>query len=281
MLVKDAFNVSTKTGDLGVEIEVEGSNLPNAGNKSAYWNITEDNSLRGENREFVYKKPLTLDKVSSSLDELYMMFESYKSSVDYNHRAGIHVHVNVQELTLRQLVSFISIYCIYEQSLLNFCNPFRRKNHFCLSTADATFIIEVLKSTLQSGEVSNLASDEIRYCSINLTSLSKYGSVEFRSLESTGDKEKIINWCSLLLKMRDYAKTVDLPTDLFNTASGAGHEEFTKQVFGEMFPVISSLVTYSTFYGGIRNIQHAVHSINWTSKDLNIFSKTKNVFLAP
>lgn len=281
MLVKDVFNVTPVDGDVGIEIEVEGSNLPPSGSKSVYWRITEDNSLRGENREFVYKKPLCIDKVSDSLFELQVMFDKCNSTVDYNHRAGIHVHVNVQDLTLRQLIAFISLYCIYEQSLLNFCNPFRRKNHFCLSTADATFIVELLKVTLQSGEVNSLSTDEIRYCSINLTSLFKYGSVEFRSLESTGDSDKVIDWCNLLVKMRDYSKTVSIPTDLFYTASGAGHEEFTKQVFGEMFPVISPLVTYSTFYGGIRNIQHAVHSIDWTSKDLNIFSKAKNVFLAP
>jgi hypothetical protein len=280
MLVVDAFKRTPMPGDVGLEIEVEGSDLPPTNTGSTYWRITKDNSLRGvDNREFVFKKPLSLSYIRDALKELEGLFKEFDSEVDYSHRAGIHCHINVQNLTLRQLVSFLTLYAIYEESFINFCAPSRKGNHFCLSMSDASYLITRIREVLTKGDLRGFVDDDLRYASMNVTSLSKYGSVEFRALESTPDQDKIYNWCAMLISLREYAKTVVNPTDLFAQASGTGPEGFSKQVFGLFYPVIKDQITYETFYNGIRNIQHAIYSIDWTKSDLNIFKKQKNVFL--
>lgn len=48
-------------GDVGIEIEVEGKNLPKHFEK--YWRVEADGSLRGEdNAEYVLEKPSPLSK---------------------------------------------------------------------------------------------------------------------------------------------------------------------------------------------------------------------------
>jgi hypothetical protein len=279
VLIRDILKLKPVDEDVGVEIEMEGQDFPEHGETYGNWHLTEDNSLRGESGEFVLRKPVFIKDLPKALDQLQDTLDYHETVVYNSHRAGVHVHINVQNLSLRQLVAMVALYSMFEKGLMTYCDPTRRGNHFCLPFSDASGVLDLFKESLESGRLLLLKNDDIRYSNFNFTSLFKYGSVEIRSLESTQDFSKINTWANLLLCLREFAKTVKVPTDLFATASGAGYNGFVEKVFGKWADIIRPLMNENDFYDGIRNIQHTVHAIDWTSHDLNIFSLKKNIFL--
>jgi len=172
MLV-DVLKLSPETGEIGLEIEVEGANLPSGEDVKAFWKQEVDPSLRGESCEYVLKKPVSRDYVGIALACLKDAYKKKKSVISKGHRAGIHVHVNVQDLSPKQLVSFATLYFMFEECLIRFCADSRLGNHFCLRVSDANYIVDLLTQAVSTGNLRHLHTDDIRYSGLNFTSLFK------------------------------------------------------------------------------------------------------------
>lgn len=269
-----------KYGEIGIEIEVEGKDLPNHDDMPVkkVWRVEVDPSLRGESREYVLDKPVNREDVMSSLEVLKQAYKNCKSKIFDTYRAGIHIHVNVQDMTPKHLMNFIFLYLMYEEALVDFCDKTRRGNHFCLRCTDATYLADKIAQAVSSGDLKVLNDEDIRYASINLMSLFKFGSVEFRALETTSDWKKVENWTKLLLCLKDAASTFNDPTEIIGQFSSNGFDGFSRTIFKEMFPIMQKLITEQNLYNGIRNIQFAAYSRNWSSVNLNIFKSTEDVF---
>lgn len=195
--VAKLFKNTQVLGDAALEIELEGQNLPTK-DSSGYWKVVEDGSLKG-GLEYVMRVPGNLQYVEDSLDILLNLLK--KSKVNDSYRAGIHCHINCQELTMRQLVNFICCYALVEDYLIDWCDPRRKGNHFCLKIKDAEFLPYTISKFIRTGDIKHIQTDNIRYSAINLLSLFKFGSLEFRALESTCDKAKILKWVNVLLNL--------------------------------------------------------------------------------
>ena len=122
------------SGDIGVEIEVEGIGIPAA---RKYWSNEEDGSLKGESREFVLKEPSTLEGVKDALGYLDALYTANETTVHDSVRAGVHIHINCQKLTMTQLYNFMVVYLILENVLVKWCGNYRQGNLFCLKASDA------------------------------------------------------------------------------------------------------------------------------------------------
>lgn len=262
-------------GEVGIEIEVEGENLPTSGKFLDHWRVERDNSLRGEAFEYVLSNPVAREEVEGVLHALEKAYRSKGSKVHDSFRAGIHVHVNIQDLSPKQLMNFIFLYFMYEEPLIDFCAPSRRGNHFCLRAKDANYLCETLTTCIEEGNLQRLNSDDFRYSSINLLALFRYGSLEFRALESSRDWDKIQTWINLLLSLKDAAQTFHCPTDIIGGASVDGFEEFSRKVFGKNLKKISKHLSDDKLYEGIRNVQFAAYSRDWSAVNLNIFKAAK------
>lgn len=70
MNVIDFYGNKPQEGSYGIEIEVEGVNLPAVANN--VWTTTHDGSLRGESAEYVLKKPLDIDKVEIEIGRAHV-----------------------------------------------------------------------------------------------------------------------------------------------------------------------------------------------------------------
>lgn len=281
-MLASLLGVTETSGEIGVEIEVEGSRLPNSDMVGKLWRCEADPSLRGESCEYVLRKPLDRPEIALALDALSKAYDRNRTSVTNGYRAGIHIHVNVQDLTPRQLINFITLYFMFEECLIRFCEQSRLGNHFCLRVSDASHIVTLLTTAITTGNLRILNTDEIRYSSLNLTALFKYGSVEFRALESTNDWGKILTWIDLLLSLKKHAKTVENPTDLLGNCSAEGPEKFAKTVFGKFYPILKNhlvgLDVEELIYEGVRNIQFPIFSRDWNLKNLNIFRLQEDIF---
>jgi hypothetical protein len=260
----------------GVEIEVEGTNLPRRLN-SDLWRVELDGSLKAtEAWEYVTPGPLSLEGVKSSLDYLASEYTRHRSVVDDSIRAGVHVHMNVQEWNIKQVVTFVTIYYILEDILMKHCGENREGNLFCLRARDAEFVLFRLLRSLKEQNLKYLKDDMIRYSSLNYCSLFKYGSLEFRGMRGTGDLDAIYEWVEIIDELRTSSLKFDTPVDVVSTMSGDGEIAFLNRILptkGHLFKFdgIEHSIQEAT-----RRVQMIAFGVNWATIDkqsVNIFKK--------
>lgn len=233
MNVMKLFNVrrACKTsGELGVEVECEGSNLPF---ESHRWNGEYDGSLLdGESREYVLKKPLSLLGVYQAIKELDNLFTDCKVKLKDSVRAGVHVHVNMQDSSKAQLFNLITLWAVFEDVLLDRCGAYRKGNLFCypLSRSDNVFNI-MMKAAEDSGQLRYFSSDQYRYCAVNVVSLSKYGSLEFRAMRTPRNVTDVYQWAKLLLRMKTFSAEFANPREMIDCINDIGVDAFYADVF--------------------------------------------------
>ena len=228
MKLRDKMGLAEKQGDVGIEIEVEGYGLPCA---PVGWMGEHDGSLRGEAIEYVLKKPCARDKVEMYLDRLIDAAEGVEI-LDTGY-AGVHIHINVQELNLTQVVNMICLYLIYEESLIRYCGAEREGNLFCLRNKDAQYLVDSVRTIMRDDKWHKFDSDRLRYAAMNLKALATYGSIEFRAMRSTMDKGVLMPWVNALLRLRDYAQKFSSPIKIVEAASGQGLDYLFEEIFGD------------------------------------------------
>jgi hypothetical protein len=221
-----------KPGDFGIEIEVEGKNLPNVDDQ--FWKSEADGSLRGESLEYVLKNPITLKNVIPALSSLEEQLAD--SELDFSFRTSVHVHVNVQALSHVQILNMIYTYLLLEEPCMTYCGKERKGNRFCLRLQDAEGILDTLQ-ILFRGDLTTIGfinEDQIRYAAINLGALNKYGSLEFRAMKGNIDVEKLSIWVLALNNIREYAKNSKSPKEILEDFRKLGTKEFLNLVMKEV-----------------------------------------------
>lgn len=256
--IVDLLGLRACDGDVGVEIEMEGKNrFPYEIDK--YWKAEEDGSLRGHSVEYVMRKPLPIDKVDEALEYLKEVLVAAKSKPVYSERAGVHVHVNVQQLTLHQTLTMAFVYYCLEYAMVRYCGENREGNHFCLRAFDAEGVIHTLENVLIENNARYLDDEEIRYASLNFCSLFKYGSLEFRAMETQPDFSKISEWSHMLVKLRDYAAKNE-EVDILFEISSQGPTGWARSIFGEeLFKHINFDGFDRSVMRCMRPVQHLFH----------------------
>ena len=234
MRIRELFGLSQTAGDVGIEIEMEGSNhFPTGDRLPRAWRAESDGSLRGSSIEYILKRPINIDSVGNSLAALRKSLADYNTRVNKSFRAGVHVHVNVQELTFQQVVNFAVLYYIFESTLVKYCGSQREGNHFCLRLKDAEYPLYLLETALDNEDYYLMRTQDIRYASLNFNSMYNFGSLEFRAMETMPDMSKIEDWAKILCKLRDYACSIPNLQDVANTVSMAGPEFLLQTIVGE------------------------------------------------
>ena len=227
--------VEMKTGVLlGLECETEGHRLPQIEN--AFWNTVPDGSLRN-GLEYV-SKPLKETQVGTALTKLHKEITDQGGQVDYSFRCSTHVHINVLDLDHNQLMSMIFLYMMYENVFMNFVAEERVGNRFCLRFQDAQYLTSEVSHFFQRTRQGNLAhaigglrQERLKYAGFNLYTLRKYGTLEFRALEGTNDRQKILNWVKAIIALRTVSTDYNDPVALYNDFL-ADPGSFAEKLFG-------------------------------------------------
>lgn len=207
-------NTNLVSGDVGIEIEVEGTNLPHP---KKYWECTTDSSLRGNSMEYVLTDPMKRSDYKKSLAYFSRISTISRSDIKSSVRCSIHVHVNVQDLTLIELLNFVCLYLVFEGAMSSWCGPGRDGNLFCLKSSEADYMTYLLIKAIQSNNFSILNTPDIRYGSMNLTSIFKYGSLEFRSMgtpKKVHISRKTSDWVECLLDLKERSRMFSDPKEL-------------------------------------------------------------------
>lgn len=255
-------------GEYGVEVEVEGKNLPVRGqfeDFDAYWNVEHDGSLKAaESAEYVFKKPLSLPNVEIALGVLADAYRNAKSKPEESVRAGVHVHVNIQKYSPLELLTFATTYYVLEDVIVHWCGRERVGNHFCLRLQDAEGIVQSLEKACQTKDWRHLNTDQIRYASLNWSSMFKHGSLEFRCMRSTADIREIMMFVHIIDAVKNGAKKFRDPQDVLASFSEQnGIKGFINYVMGDL---AEELLVFENIVNGrksMEEIQPLVFMTDW------------------
>jgi hypothetical protein len=254
MNVMRLFNVSpiVKTyGEIGIEIEVEGTCFPY---RIPHWKREHDGSLHG-GVEFVLRKPLTLLGARIAMKEMtsHMSHSSIRDSV----RAGVHVHLNCQNMTKVQVFNTIIMWALFEEVLLNKCGVCRKGNLFCVPLGKSDNVISFLRDLADDdGYAPQVDNDDYRYCAINIVALRKYGSLEFRAMRTSADMDNTYQWAKLLHYMKKVACTYKNPMHILDELESKGVYKMFVKVFAKSLPFLGRQV------GLVQNVNKCLMTAN-------------------
>lgn len=228
-LIIEEFSVRPQAGrEVGIEIEMEGDELPAGPNG---WITTSDGSLRGPSCEWVLERPVKQHDAYILLDRLEDTCRQNNANLRPSDRCGVHIHVNVQEMTTEEVIKFCLLYLVLEDLLVGWCGEDREGNLFCLRAVDAEFIVNAVYEAQFRGSFKKVVNHDIRYASLNLTSLDKYGSLEFRALRTPPTFDRIKTWISMLMEVKKAAEHFTSTEQIIESISLRGGKWFLRSVF--------------------------------------------------
>lgn len=271
MVMREAMRTKKTVGKIGMEIEIEADSvIPLIGIPG--WTSVPDGSLRGQSIELVLTSPVDRSVLPGYLREVEDRIKECNVKVKDTGRAGVHVHLNMQERTPAQVFNFICAFMIFEDSLIDFCGDIRVGNLFCLRTRDAEALIDSLVAAINARDFRSLRNDEVRYAALNTTALSRYGSLEFRSMRSTTDPALLLEWVDLLLLVEAWAMSFSDPISLMQAFSQRGTAAIHDDVFGERMTIPYDP---QSMYEGVRQAQIIAYATSdW---DIDYWKATKEL----
>lgn len=197
-------------GDVGLELEIEGVNLPGFIDyttpvTAVAWKAENDGSLRGENHEYITNGAVKIVEVEGALSALWMAFSKNGSKLQLSNRCSTHVHLNCSMLSPKPITSLICLYAIVEEAVTHWCGESRVSNPFCLRIVDSSSTVETWEDYLSGDRVE--FSNGMKYNSLNLKPLFNMGSVEFRALRGADNPDIVLKWVNFLWALREEART--------------------------------------------------------------------------
>lgn len=261
-----------KEGEIGLEIECEGMNLVQG--MVDYWLVHQDNSLRHVKehppQEYVLREPLSRKDIPKALKYLKSKLAAAKSELVYSHRTSVHVHLNCQSLTIKEIYQIWCLYTIFEELLVEFSGPDRPGNLFCLSSKQAEYQVFTLQNAILTENFEEVFNDNLRYTSCNVASLGKFGSLEFRSMRGTVDIGLIQTWIDLLCIIKDKALEYSDPQEIVKDFQSLNSEGFLKKIFGGREDIYEILRSYpdrhKKMWDGLRLMRDVAYAIEWEKK---------------
>lgn len=198
--------------NVGIELEYENvSKWPNdIKDDGEFWEITEDGSLRRikdgtVSLEIRFKYPLS----GLALEKALVYLRKYLSTerdIVCSLRTGLHVHLDVRDLSITQIKNIFITYLIVEKLLYRYCGDDRENNIFCLPLYKTPEVIQ--RFSLDSFQDINTFKNSVdrgwKYSGLNLVPIWKKGSIEFRQHSATTNVEEIIYWINIIFSIAKY-----------------------------------------------------------------------------
>lgn len=119
-----------------------------------------------------------------------------------NDSAGVHVHVEANDLSPRQLGSLVYGYDMVEGLVES---SYRRTRRNYAKLRDTKQTMEILKSAKTAEKASRVERGE-RYTTLNLQALDQHGTVEFRAMGNVYEYDHLIRWAMFCREMVNLAK---------------------------------------------------------------------------
>ena len=223
---------------VGIEVEVENVTHIDPNIPLCFWQIDEDGSLRNHGKEFkTYALPIKYAQLA-----LEQLFRGLNPDIDFSSRTSIHVHLNVQGLTINQLLTLLFTYTTVENLLFKFAGASRRNSIFCTPITETNLVSGL--DIRNSGYLANhFKGTWQKYSALNFNPVHTFGTVEFRQMPGTSDITKLCIWLELLSRIRLYSYQNNLATVLdviSNLNTNSQYYKFVDSIFGDLTPYLDT-----------------------------------------
>jgi len=248
---------------IGIEVEVELGDSRQPSIDQEYWSVDGDGSLRNNGIEFI-SKPLFGQDIIRALDILTNALDGVGHEI--NARCGLHIHIDVSELTTEQLVSMCTAYALVEKSIYRYVGLDRMDNIYCLPLSQTGNIVPYLNSIkyeADKGAILNSISATSKYTGFNILPIMYQGSVEFRHHKGTADKETIMRWINIIMRIKnvgmhyDAARLAQLPYQQLRSIILHSAMEYTEEDYREGLMTAKDILNFTHLTHGWDAIRDA------------------------
>lgn len=208
-----AEDKSHRFGDyFGIELELENIDYDAIDNMDwNYWVTHGDGSLQEDGREFVLSGPKGGDAVVNALNEFYNNNVNATAGL----RTSTHIHINASDLTVGELRSMLVVSYTVEAALFRWIGENRKWCGYAMSLAEMPS--DRLRKIL-TGNTGRMVLQAIsaqrnndRYYGVNVSSIVKHGTVEYRHFPGKPTREELENWLDFVRAMKRAGQTLPFP----------------------------------------------------------------------
>ena len=228
----------------GIQIESEHYNHTTR----SHWKIVYDGtvscgSFGGELVSPVLQGGAGLEELRKVLEALNS-FTEVNIGENINYECGVHVHLSYDGMNVSHVKNIYRRYAHYEDTIDTWFPKSRRanSNRWCKTIQDNRVLQRIANYSDSLVRMSRLVGT--RYVKLNLQSLSRHGTIEFRQHAGSTDFEKISNWAKFCMSFVDISKFRNTETMNINYR----RQNRTKS-FGEVREIFESK-NWSVKYGG-------------------------------
>jgi len=236
---------------VGIEVEVEnvGKGLIEA--LKPGWSVINDNSLRNHGKEFLLL-PSSPQAARAALCFLFALFNHAGTKPDFSWRTSLHVHLNMREERIEQLLSFLVLYLLFEDAIFSFVGDHRRASNFCVPLQETNASLLIAKMFKATSKLSSIATGWQKYTALNARPLitndhagmtdsfhSGKGTVEFRHLEGTQNLSRILGWLNIILALQAASRRYSpdyIEERVTNMGTRADYLALLTEIFGSLLP---------------------------------------------
>ena len=202
---------------LGVELELEGFTSRSTEEASRHlhplWTVTTDGSLRNGGVELITNGGLGGEQLHAAFERVASLLE--RINYDASWRCSTHMHINMRDFTVNQVVRFMLVYAACEPVLFAHCGKFRYSSNFCVPIADSLPFHKKLISRLYDNVVKSRAAAQntVKYTAMNFQPLfgdgrsrPALGTVEFRGGRPMTTTTEFVLQANLLLSIKQFVR---------------------------------------------------------------------------
>lgn len=221
---------------LGIEIELEYCQQPHV----KPWQSKEDGSLKINGKEFTLCTYHT-----AALNHLKTLFEAQEGA-EFGERTSVHVHINVLDLTIDNLLVMIYTYTLFEKALYKYSGN-RKQNIFCIPINNSLIIPTIMSNYNQFYSwLTSYSESNLKYSGLNYHTLITFGTLEFRHMEGNNNPLYINTWLELIVALKKYAKKTQL-LDFISIIKDMSSTSAYNWIVTEVFGTNSSALYYKNF----------------------------------
>lgn len=202
-------------------------------NKS--WKGVLDGSLRNFGVEYIVKKPHTYEGILHAVDE----FAEYTKDIPFIENApgtSVHVHINMQDEEVLTIFTYITVWTLFENLLIEFCGENRRTNLFALPTrvceGNLSIYMQMVDQYLNRTQAFYMSEGAAKYSALNVVPLHKLGSIEVRTMRGTTDPDVLKKWLTILNDILVYSRGRK-PSEVLREYRSVGPSGMIDRVFSD------------------------------------------------
>lgn len=183
--------------------------------------------------EYVLSPPRDKETAYKLTEKLLEQFADCKIKLTNSRRTSVHVHFDVTKYKIADLLCFASLYWLLEDILAEYAGETRKDNLFCVRAKTSKYAPMSIAQgiTKRTPFKTAMFGEGMRYSSLNLAAVTKFGSIESRLMRGSSDVNEIRNWVEMLDRIRLYALKFPNPYVLRKHLLDTSFEELPKAIF--------------------------------------------------